>query len=264
MTVLQPEAPRPRGRIAATLRALPPVWRPGGPRGPLPAYVGAVAFGAVWLGALGLWGLELAAAPVTAALFLYAVAAIAAGAAMWRTYPHPELGLGNMVTLLRLVLTSALLLPLMMGGAQAQELQWAVFGLALTALALDGADGWLARRQGLASSFGARFDMEVDSALGMLLALNVFASGTAGAAVLLLGLPRYVFAALGHALPWMARPLPDRFGRKLVCVLQIGVLISVQAPVVPQAIAGAAITVAALALAWSFGRDTIWLWRRRG
>ena len=37
-------------------------------------------------------------------------------------------------------------------------------------LALDGLDGWAARRQGLVSAFGARFDMEVDALLILALA----------------------------------------------------------------------------------------------
>jgi phosphatidylglycerophosphate synthase len=40
-------------------------------------------------------------------------------------------------------------------------------------LALDGLDGWLARRFGLASAYGARFDMEVDGFLILVLALLV-------------------------------------------------------------------------------------------
>ena len=44
--------------------------------------------------------------------------------------------------------------------------------LAAVALALDPADGWLARRTGTASALGARFDGEVDAFL--ILALSVY------------------------------------------------------------------------------------------
>ncbi|MEE4362109.1 MAG: CDP-alcohol phosphatidyltransferase family protein [Pseudomonadales bacterium] len=189
----------------------------------------------------------------------YLVAAGLAVALMRRGYPHGALGLCNLVTLARLGLTAALLAPLL-GVASG----WAVLAAALVAFALDGVDGWLARREGRVSEFGARFDMEVDAALGLILALNAWAAGTVGPTVLLLGLPRYVFIAAARVLPWMARPLPERFGRKTVCVVQIAALIALQAPVVGGPVAAALVAVAATALAWSFGRDLWWLWQRRG
>lgn len=175
-----------------------------------------------------------------------------------RGYPHAALGLCNLVTLLRLGLTAALLAPLL-----APASGWAVLAVALVAFALDGVDGWLARREGRSSAFGARFDMEVDAALGLVLALDAWAAGTVGPAVLLLGVPRYGFLLAARFLPWLDRPLPERFGRKAVCVVQIAVLIGLQAPVFPPAVAGGLVGVAAAALAWSFGRDVRWLRRNR-
>jgi phosphatidylglycerophosphate synthase len=205
------------------------------------------------------WGLV---GPVPAALGL-AVAGQLAGAVlalalMRRGYPHGDLGLCNLVTLARMALAAALLAPLLAPAAG-----WAVLGVAIAALALDGVDGWLARREGRASAFGARLDVEVDAALSLILALNAWAGGTVGVGVLLLGLPRYAYMAAAQVLPWMARPLPERFDRKLVCVVQIAVLIALQAPFVNGAVAMALVAGTALALAWSFGRDVLWLWRAR-
>lgn len=188
----------------------------------------------------------------------YLVAAGLAVALMRRGYPHAALGLCNLVTLARLGLTAVLLAPLL-----AAAWDWAVLGLALLAFSLDGVDGWLARREGRVSEFGARFDMEVDAALGLILALNAWASGTVGAAVLLLGLPRYAFIAAARVLPWMAYPLPERLGRKAACVVQIAALIALQAPIVEGFLAAALVAVGAAALCWSFGRDVLWLWQRR-
>ncbi len=128
----------------------------------------------------------------------YLVASLLALGLMCRGYPHDGLGLCNLVTLIRLALAAALLAPLVVTSAP-----WLLFAVAGGAFALDGVDGWLARREGRVSEFGSRFDMEVDSALALILALNAWAAGTAGALVLLIGLPRYAFAAAGSVLPWL-------------------------------------------------------------
>ncbi|MBD3766025.1 MAG: CDP-alcohol phosphatidyltransferase family protein [Rhodobacterales bacterium] len=214
-------------------------------------------------GAVPVVAAELAG-PQPAALAL-ALCGHAAGAAlalglMQRGYPHDGLGLCNLVTLARMGLAAALLAPLAAGAAPT----WGLLAVAVLALSLDGVDGWLARRERRVSDFGARFDMEVDAALALILALNAWAAGTAGPTVLLLGLPRYVFAAAGLWLPWLGGALPPRLSRKAVCVLQIAVLIALQVPAVAAAgLAPALVAVTAAALAWSFGRDVVWLWRAR-
>jgi len=220
------------------------------------AYAAVAAAGLAGLAAAH--GLAFAAPGIATwlpAFLAYAAASALTGWLLARHFPHDELGWCNAVTQARLAIVAALLTPLAAGSAGG----WGVFAAALGALALDGVDGWLARRQRLASAFGARFDMEVDSALALVLALNALASGAAGPVVLVLGLARYAFALAGHALPWLAEPLPERLGRKAVCVLQIGVLIALQAPVLPDWAAPAATVAAALALVWSFGRDVAWL-----
>lgn len=175
-----------------------------------------------------------------------------------RGFPHPTLGACNGVTLARMALTAGLLAPL---ASAAPPL--AVFSLAALALSMDGVDGWLARRAGWMSGFGARLDMEVDSGLALLLALNAWAAGMAGIAVLLLGLPRYLFAVALLVFPWLDRPLPESFARKTVCVAQIAGLLALQLPMVSGLPAQGIVTVISIALVWSFGRDIVWLWRTR-
>ena len=48
---------------------------------------------------------------------------------------------------------------------------WGVVVLATVAALLDAVDGWLARREQIASAFGARFDMETDAFLILVLSL---------------------------------------------------------------------------------------------
>ncbi len=73
---------------------------------------------------------------------------------------------------------------------------------------LDAVDGRVARRTGTASAFGARFDMEVDAFLILVLSVYVARVGRrVGAAI---GAARYAFVAAGWLLPWLRGPLPPR------------------------------------------------------
>lgn len=213
------------------------------------AVISAALFGADQTGFVG----------IVVGLAIYLVSTGTAGVSLMRTYPHKALGLCNIVTLVRLMIVAALAGALISG----EGLSWNIFSLAAVALLLDGVDGWLARRQHLASSFGARFDMEVDAGFALVLALHAALAGSAGPVVIFLALPYYLFAAANLILPWLGRSLPERFSRKVVCVAQLAVLIALQLPIVtPGALDPLMLTVA-VALAWSFGRDIVWLWRAR-
>ena len=76
--------------------------------------------------------------------------------------------------------------------------------LAVVALLLDAVDGWVARSTGTGSAVGARFDMEVDSAL--VLPLSVYVAQTLGPWVLAIGSVHYVLLAARRLLPWLRRP----------------------------------------------------------
>jgi phosphatidylglycerophosphate synthase len=189
----------------------------------------------------------------------FTIGVAASARALHRGYPHARLGACNVITLLRLALTMALLGPLVAGAGPS----WPILTVAFVALLLDGADGWFARRHGTASVFGARFDLEVDSALALVLAVGAATAGTVGPAAILLALPRYLFAGGMWLVPWMRADLPPRFSRKTVCVVQLGTLIALQAPILPAIAAAPLVAVALALLAWSFTVDLAWLWRHR-
>ena len=231
-----------------------------GAREPLTRFVIAALFGLACVVGLAMQAFTgTTAVSILAAAAAYSVGAAIAGIALHRSYPHAALGGCNIVTLVRLVLAASLVAALF----STSENHWPILAIAAAALSLDGVDGWLARREGLVSAFGARFDMEVDSALALVLAVNAWSAGHAGALVLLLGLPRYLFIAAGGLLPWLSGDLPDRQGRKVVCVIQLAALIALQAPVVADIASGPLVMTVAAALTWSFGRDIVWLWRER-
>ena len=97
--------------------------------------------------------------------------------------------------------------------------------LAAVALALDAADGWMARRTGTATALGARFDGEVDAFL--ILALSVYAARgrRVGARDRARALP---FLAGEWLLPWMRATLPPRRWRRAVAAAQ-GIVLTVAA-----------------------------------
>ena len=93
-----------------------------------------------------------------------------------------------------------------------------LIGLVVPALVLDAVDGWVARRTGTMTELGARFDMEVDAFL--LLVLSAYVAPILGLWVLAIGLMRYVFVAAGWVLPWLRLQLPYRYWRKVVTAVQ--------------------------------------------
>lgn len=176
--------------------------------------------------------------------------------------PHARFGAANRVTLLRAGVT-AWLGGLLGQGVDGGQLGWAPAVAGAAILLLDGLDGRLARRLGTASRYGARFDMEVDALLVLVLAALTYQVGRAGAWVLAAGLLRYLFVAAGRVWPWMRRPLFPSRRRQAVLVVQVASLLTALAPPVgspwSDALAGLGLT----ALVLSFARDTGWLLARR-
>ena len=169
------------------------------------------------------------------------------------------LGAANRVTLTRAALVggvTALVADALVGPAHVA----AMVGLAVVALVLDGVDGWVARRTGTVSALGARFDMEVDAFL--ILVLSVYVAGSVGPWVLAIGAARYAFWAAGRMVRWMRRPLPPRYWRKPVAAIQGIVLTAAVADLMPTVAINVAIAVAMVLLAESFGRDVVWQWRQ--
>lgn len=136
-----------------------------------------------------------------------------------------------------------------------------LLALTVAALVLDAVDGLVARRTRTASAFGARFDGEVDAFL--ILVLSVYVARTLGGWVLAIGAARYAFAVAGWGLPWLRGRLPARYWRKVVAATQGVVLAFAAAGILPSPVTRAALSVALLLLAESFGRDMLWLWRHR-
>ncbi len=126
---------------------------------------------------------------------------------------------------------------------------------ALTALilALDGLDGWIARRLRAPSSFGAHFDMETDALFVLVVELALWRTGQAGPWILVTGLLRYVYVlwtALSRSNP---PPAPrSRFGRHAFLTLALGLIAAWLLPWPSSAFVAAA---ASLPVVYSFAHS---------
>jgi len=201
--------------------------------------------------------LSLGAAYPATAVGIAALGAWAVMAYLPGRHPYPQFGAANAVTLARGVITALvgalIVTPTTVGVAAFATVAGTV------AAVLDGVDGRLARGRGVASEFGARFDMEVDALLVLALAALAWRWDRAGAWVLLSGLLRYAFVAAGWLAPWLRRPLPPSRRRQAVCVAQVAVLLAVVAPLLPPGASAPLAFAGLLALASSFALDVTWL-----
>jgi len=218
-----------------------------------------VAAGAAAIGRGAGFGVDYA----LKALLVFAAGAALVWAALPAAHPHPRFGAANRLTLARFALSCGLAALVGESFAQPDAVAWIVVVTATVTAVLDAADGPLARRSGLASGFGARFDMETDAWLTLVLCALVVQFDKAGAWVLASGLMRHAFVAAARAWPWLAAPLPPSRRRQAVCVVQITALIVCLGPIVPRWAASALAALALAALTLSFAVDLRWLARAR-
>jgi phosphatidylglycerophosphate synthase len=204
-----------------------------------------------WIGADAMY-------PVKAAAF-FAILFITVGGIAGAQHSHTGFGPANTVTTVRAVLAG--LVAGLIGHTATHETLWAVIGVTVLMALLDGIDGALARSTRMASTYGARFDMETDAAFILVLSILVWQQGKAGPWVLACGLMRYLFVAAGWVFHWLAAPLRATRRGRVVAVVQVLGLGVALAPVIPPAMSAAVAAGTLAALAWSFAIDIAWLWR---
>ena len=216
------------------------------------AALGAGGVTAIWaadgLPPIGWWA-ALAYLTVSTALLLHSL----------RRRETPRFGWANAVTATRSALVGVISGLVVASFIEPIPIPLLI-GLAVPALALDAVDGWVARRTDSITELGARFDMEVDAFL--LLVLSAFVAQLLGPWVLAIGLMRYAFVVAGWVLPWMRGQLPPRYWRKVVTAVQ-GIALALAASGLAPMLAGVAVAIALALLVESFGRDVIWLALRR-
>ena len=205
------------------------------------------------------WFLELSRLFSLKAILIFGLGAMLIVAFAEKYLASDSFGSANRVTLARGAMT-ALLLALIGEDATSAGAWFAVI-LASLVVTMDGVDGWLARRRGDTSVFGARFDMETDAFLIFGTAALVWQYGKAGPWILAAGLMRYVFVASSYLLPWMRRTLPRSRRRQTICVVQaLSLTVCLAPPLLPPISDVVALAGLAL-LSSSFAVDVAWLVR---
>lgn len=186
-------------------------------------------------------------------------AAMAVAIALAGEHPFSSIGPANVVTTIRLMLLA--LVAGLIGEPAAAQIAGTALALAVLFAALDGVDGWLARKSGMASPFGARYDMETDALFILILSVVVWRHGKAGVWVITGGLLRYGFVASRWFLPWMGGSLtPTLRGKVAAAGQMIGLAVAI-APIVPWPASAIAVSISLSVLVWSFAQDVGRLWK---
>jgi phosphatidylglycerophosphate synthase len=193
-----------------------------------------------------------------AALLFAAILGLSIGF-LQQHHPFARFGAANQITTLRAILVA--LVAGLVGEPQLPAIAAAAVAASLVVVLLDGVDGWLARRQQIASPFGARFDMEIDALLILALSVLAWRYGKAGGWVIASGLLRYWFVAAGAVLPWLRGALPASRRRQAICVVQIAALTLAMVPAIEPPASTLLAAAALIALGFSFLSDAVWLWR---
>lgn len=225
----------------------------------------------VYLASIASWGmvalhlpLEIHVPVIAGGLLAGIFAAVVHGLPF---HKHARFGFANLVTAFRAGIVSLVAATVLFshafGGSDFDDLIWWTVAAALFALALDGVDGYLARRYRQQSALGARFDMEVDAALILILSVAAMVLDKAGPWVVLIGLMRYLFVMAQWFSPALRAELAPSVRRKTVCVVQGAALCLVLVPQVTVPLSIWICGSALVALAYSFGADVLALLSRK-
>lgn len=177
-------------------------------------------------------------------------------------FGHARFGLCNVITASR-ASGVAVLLGLLAVPATVAALGWGLVVFALVVLCLDFFDGPAARRSGLTSAFGARFDMETDVAFALTLAAIAVQLGNVGWWFMALGALRPAFLVGGFIWPWLRAPLAPALWRKSVAAVQMSVQVILILPVMSSPVSDMLAGALLAGVALSFCIDIRALARRR-
>ncbi len=99
------------------------------------------------------------------------------------------------------------------------------------ALALDGLDGYLARKYNQTSEFGAYLDMETDSFFVAILALWWWQNEITGWWILIIGFMRYIYVLIFMVVKSKGKEKSTHFAKTIAVVFMIGMLCPMVLPI---------------------------------
>ncbi len=175
-------------------------------------------------------------------------------ATIWRYRRWAPLTPADRVTMGRAILVM-LLLGLLPAADDLAGQMALPFAIALVAVMLDGLDGLVARRLACQTAAGARFDMELDAFLLLILCGWVVALDRAGAWVMLIGLWRYAYVMAGWRWSALRQTLPPSQRRRVICAIQGVGLAVLMAPGMPVSWATPIAAILLVLLSYSFMVD---------
>ena len=235
------------------------------PHGPVAGLVGVLTLLAVLGPATGLdaagWTVGLASGVALCALLTVGLVR----ASRRRLLPADRVTLSRAVLVCGVAALVADTVAGTAGTAGTDEPTSVLVALASVALVLDAVDGRVARRTGTVHPLGARFDMETDAFL--ILVLSVAVTRDLGWWVLGVGVARYLllFVALAARwAPWLRGQVPARLWRKVVAAYQGIVLTVATAGILPAVAASVAVAAGLALLVLSFGTEVLTLRRMTG
>tara|TARA_B100000029_G_scaffold282755_1_gene276643 strand:+ start:2055 stop:2762 length:708 start_codon:yes stop_codon:yes gene_type:complete len=209
------------------------------------------------------WFLSLRTDYFIKTIGLYVAVATLLLANIPNTLSGPGLGHANRITLLRTTLivpiAAMITIPVTLNTTGA----WWIITISAIALMLDGLDGRVSRIKQCETTFGAKFDMELDAFFLFILSVLVWQSGKIGVWITAIGIIRYAFVISTLLAPWLGQTLPESFRRKLICAIQGISLLICLGPIVPPTFAALVGGVALCLLVISFGIDIQWLTNHR-
>jgi len=163
-----------------------------------------------------------------------------------------RMGLANRITGLRVGLVAGI------GLYDPERLIPTAGILVFIVFALDGLDGWWARRTKTATTFGAAFDQEADAFLVAMASAALVLADAAPGWVLVCGALRY-----GYVLVVQGFGLRGEAPRNVIARYVFGTVVTSMGAALcwPGPVTRTGMIVATALLAWSFARSFWWSWR---
>ena len=135
--------------------------------------------------------------------------------------------------------------------------------LAISALILDGLDGFVARKYNHVTKFGEIIDQESDNFLMLVLSISLYLNREVGIYIFLIPSYRYLFIFSMKRYDWLKIELPISQFRKFACAVTILLMIIAQDIYFSPENTTFLVILSLFIITFSFAKDIIWLYRNK-